>query len=104
MSENEFPTIVIDNGSGMMKVGFAGDEEPRSVLPSVVGEQKYNQKNDEGSNKETFIGNEAYAKSENLNLKYPIEHGIVNNWDDIEKIWNHAFYNELRVDPKNTPF
>merc|ERR1719230_1804265 len=27
---------------------------------------------------------------------YPIEHGIVTNWDDMEKIWHHAFYNQLR--------
>jgi actin-related protein len=38
-----------------------------------------------------------------LTLKYPIEHGIVTNWDDMEKIWYHTFFNELRVSPQEHP-
>merc|ERR1712122_309038 len=38
-----------------------------------------------------------------LSLKYPIEHGIVTNWDDMEKVWHHTFNNELRISPDESP-
>lgn len=38
-----------------------------------------------------------------LIIKYPLEHSLVTNWDDMENIWNHAFVSELRVDPQDHP-
>ncbi|KAL0266112.1 UNVERIFIED_CONTAM: hypothetical protein PYX00_011828 [Menopon gallinae] len=63
----------------MCKAGFAGDDAPRAVFPSILGIPKHK------------------------GIMYPIEHGIVNNWEDMEKIWHHTFYNELRVAPEEHP-
>jgi actin-related protein len=38
-----------------------------------------------------------------LSLKHPIEAGLVTNWDDMEKVWHHTFYDELRVAPDEHP-
>lgn len=53
--------------------------------------------------KDEYVGDAAMARRGILIIKYPLEHGIVTNWEDMEKIWHHAFYSELRVDPQEHP-
>jgi len=95
--------LVIDNGSGMCKAGIAGDDAPRAVFPSIVGRPRMPGIIVGTEQKEVYIGDEAQAKRGVLNLKYPIEHGIVTNWDDMERIWHHTFFNELRVPADEHP-
>ncbi|KAK2104345.1 hypothetical protein P7K49_018201 [Saguinus oedipus] len=47
-----------------------------------------------------LCGRQSPEQAWHLTLKYPIEHGIITNWDDMEKIWHHACYNKLRVAPE----
>jgi len=41
MADDEIAALVIDNGSGMCKAGFAGDDAPRAVFPSIVGRPRH---------------------------------------------------------------
>merc|ERR1711966_598032 len=90
------PAIVMDNGTGMMKCGLSGEDAPKVTFASCVGYPK-NKAMLQGSDKDYYVGEEAQQKRGILILKYPLEHGAIQNWDDMEKIWMHTFDNELRI-------
>ena len=91
--------IIIDAGSGICKAGFSADDQPKSVFPTIVGKAK-NTSLMMSEQKEFYVGEDALKMKSELNFKFPIEYGIIVDWEGIEKIWNHTINNELRV-PSN---
>ena len=98
--EEEKPAIVVDNGSGSIKAGFAGDQVPMAVFSSTVGKPRHTGVMLEMTTKDTYIGEAAQKARGTLHIEYPMKHGVVTDWDGMTKIWQHTFYNELRIDCK----
>ncbi|VFQ88392.1 unnamed protein product [Cuscuta campestris] len=95
--------LIFDNGSGTTKVGFGGEDVPRAVFPSIVGHPRHTGAMVGMSANDRYIGEEAQLKRGILSMKYPIENGIMNNWEDMEKIWHYSFYEQLLVSPQDHP-
>jgi len=113
--------LVFDTGSFTCKVGYCDDFGPRGIFlsmtlhatPELLGREI-----DENTPKEIILtGEDAVApviaafdnNDEDLGLKifsgvrFPIERGIVHDFDDLEKVWHCAYYNYLRVNPADHP-
>ncbi|KAG0299323.1 Arp2/3 complex subunit, actin nucleation center [Dissophora globulifera] len=97
-------TIVVDNGTGFVKVGYAGSNFPEHVFPSVVGRPILRAEESIGNVqvKDIMIGDEAAELRSILQMSYPMENGIVKNWTDMRHLWDYTFYEKLKIDPRDT--
>ncbi|CAJ1077516.1 uncharacterized protein LOC117823778 [Xyrichtys novacula] len=94
--------IILDTGSGLMKAGFADQDLPSVVFPTIIGRPKYEEIMNSNLDRETYIGHDAQHMRGVLALQHPIKNGVITNWDDMEKIWHHAFQ-LLYVEPEDHP-
>uniref|UniRef100_A0A0D9X785 Actin-related protein 2 n=1 Tax=Leersia perrieri TaxID=77586 RepID=A0A0D9X785_9ORYZ len=84
-----------------VKCGFAGENFPTSVFPCVVGRPllRYEESLQEQELTDIVVGAACADLRHQLDVSYPVTNGIVQSWDDMGHIWDHAFYSELKVDP-----
>lgn len=101
--ETELAATVIDAGTGYVKAGMAGDQAPRKKFPNLLGKSRFTGLEVAMDQCDYVVGDEAFIKRGTLNMVEPIEKGIIKDWDVMEKVWHHTFYNELKVDPQEHP-
>lgn len=89
--------VVIDNGSGTIRAGFAGEDTPKTYFPSYVGRPKHIRAMAGALEGDVFIGPKAQELRGLLKINYPLEHGIVTDWDDMERIWQYVYSEGLKT-------
>eukprot|EP01084_Bolivina_argentea_P188516 324510_1 len=101
MSLDDNPNcVIIDNGTQTIKTGFSGDEMPRKCIPNICGGERVN-----GTMPgmvqygHRWVGEEALAYKAMLRIFYPVKHGHIVDWHNMQKIWHHILYNELCIFP-----
>jgi actin-related protein 3 len=104
-------TVVIDNGTGYTKMGYAGNLEPSYMIPTVLADSVNKQVQSSATSKtfenpelDYFIGDEAMAHSRSHHLSYLLKGGQVQNWEGMEKFWHKAIYQNLRCEPEEHRF
>jgi centractin len=95
--------LVLDNGSGTIRAGFAGSDLPTSTFPSYVGRPKHTRILAGALEGDVFIGSRAQELRGLLKLRWPLEHGIVTDWDDMERIWRFVYEGELKTMSEEHP-
>lgn len=98
-TEVQYDKIVCDNGTGYLKMGFAGDSFPRYHIPTIVGRPmlRANQNIGAVELKDIMFGDEAAPYRALLDIKYPVAHGKVDNWDDFTQLWEYTFKERMGV-------
>ncbi|XP_071701503.1 actin-related protein 4-like [Rutidosis leptorrhynchoides] len=116
---DEVSAIVVDLGSHTCKAGYAGEDAPKAVFPSVIGaidqmevDENDNSEKNTGAvtdpkskgKRKLYVGSSALGyRRDHMEVLPSIKDGIVTDWDIVESIWDHAFRECLLVDPKEHP-
>jgi actin-related protein 3 len=100
------PAVVIDNGTGYTKMGYAGNCEPQYIIPTTIatGSTKGGEglRSKEGvDDLDFYIGNKALENASTHQINYPIRHGLIENWDNMERMWQRCIFKYLRCEPED---
>ena len=85
-------------------MGYSGNVEPQYIIPTVLGtkaeEGGVQGKRDGVEDLDFFIGDDAFANTSTHQINYPIRHGLIDNWDNMERMWARCMFQYLRCEPE----
>lgn len=94
-AEGALRTVVLDVGSGAVKVGYAGEEAPSNVFPCVTGNIVADNVDAAApSTPDCVVGAKAFDAApagHHVDVRYPVSQGCVTDWDGVEKVCHHVF-------------
>lgn len=97
LDEDEW-ILSVDNGSCWIRGGVAGEETPVCDTRTMTGSRRVN--DGDTMTDERFVGyHPAINSGDVTSLEYPIERGVIQNWDVMEHIWDYMFYERMKIDP-----
>ncbi|KAK2708314.1 hypothetical protein QYM36_014054 [Artemia franciscana] len=105
------PACVIDVGTGYTKIGFADNKEPQFIIPSAIAIKESAKVGDQASRRlakgvedlDFYIGDEAIDAT-GYSVKYPVRHGLVEDWDLMERFLSQCIFKYLRAEPEDHYF
>jgi len=95
--------VVIDHGTYNTKAGFSTQDNPSTILSSIVGHGRHKGAMKALGLKDTYVGTQAQDLRGILAISNPIKQGVVQDWDDLEAIWDHIWLKELQASPSDLP-
>ncbi|KAL5969268.1 Actin-related protein 3B [Taenia solium] len=111
---NRLPAAVVDNGTGFSKIGYAGNMQPQCIIPSCIAVKEYGKIGNREARRlgtglddlNFFIGDEAIAADgkNDFSLKWPIRHGIIEDWDLMQRYMERVIFGVLRAEPEDHYF
>ncbi|XP_052079156.1 actin-related protein 3 isoform X2 [Mytilus californianus] len=105
------PAVVVDCGTGYTKMGYAGNTEPQFIVPSAIAVKESASVGDKAIQRlgkgvedlDFFIGDEA-LNATSYSVKWPVRHGIIEDWDLMERYMEQVIFKYLRAEPEDHYF
>lgn len=95
--------IICDNGTGFVKTGYAGENFPTLIFPSMIGKPilRAEEEFKDVVLKDIMVGDECAKYRAMLETSYPVDEGIVKDWEGMGHLWDYTFFERMKIDPKD---